>query len=56
MAELPEVCLRTQHRVDGAVIGGIVAVVRGGFKNRIEVKDGDAHSRQLRQAGGNAGQ
>ena len=41
-AQLTEIRLRAQHGVDGQIVGSVVAVVGGGFKNGIQIQHGDA--------------
>ena len=53
-AKAAEILLGAQHGVDVKVVGCVVAVVGGGFKNRIQVQHGDAQSGQIIQLGGDA--
>ena len=53
-AKPAEILLGAQHGVDAKVVGCVVAVVGGGFKNRIQVQHGDAQSGQIIQLGGDA--
>ena len=53
-AKAAEILLGAQHRVDAKVVGCVVAVVGGGFKNGIQVQHGDAQSGQIIQLGDDA--
>ena len=53
-AKTAKILLRAQHGVDGQIIGGIIAVIAGGFKNRVQVKGGDGKTLQIVQLADNA--
>ena len=52
-AEDVKILFRAQHGVDMGIIGGIVPMVGGGFKNGAEVQRGHAQPGQVVQLGGN---
>ncbi len=55
-AEGPKILFRTQQRVDGLVVCGVVAVVGGGFKDGVQVQGGDPQRGQVGEFGGDAPQ
>ena len=53
-AQQAEVLFRAQHRVDFAIITGVVTVVGGGFKNGVEIHCGYRKTFQIVQPGQDA--
>ena len=53
-AEGAEILLRAQQGIDLPVVGGIIAMVGGRFKNGIQIQRGNTHGRKPCQLGGDA--
>ena len=51
LTETAKILLRTQHGVNGTVIGSVVAVVGGRFKNGVQIQHRDAEICQIVQFG-----
>ena len=55
-AQSAKILLRAQHRVNGPVVSGVVAVVGGGFKNGCKIQGGHAQLLQIVQLADDARQ
>ena len=51
LTEMVKIVLRAKHGVNGTVIGSVVAVVGGRFKNGVQIQHCDAEIRQIVQFG-----